>query len=152
MDSQALLSKARNAVRMLENDECGLDGIQREAAMRCLDYYMNGNSHFTELSARGCIAQMYYYEGDTKKVFAPYFDYKEIRDEYEKVKDMILYYNMWDYAVTMNLAYSNHWEVVRKWTKSKEKLTERMSELAVSFLCDEDTAHPCDKIFWYMNS
>lgn len=26
----------------------------------------------------------------------------------------------------------------------------RMSELAVSFLTDEDTVHPTDKIFWYM--
>lgn len=152
MELQSLLSKARNAVRMLENNECGLDDIQREAAMRTIDYYMNGNSHFTELSARGCIAQMYYYEDDTNKVFAPYFDYKEVKTEYDKVKNMIPDYNFWDYAVTLNLAYSNHFDVVKKWTKDKRKLTERLSELAVSFLCDEDTAHPCDKIFWYMNS
>ena len=54
-----LLAKARNAVRMLENNECGLDKVQEEAAMRTLDYYMAGNSHFTELSAinTSCISE-----------------------------------------------------------------------------------------------
>lgn len=151
MESLALISKARNAVRMLENNECGFDDIQREAAMRTLDYYMTGNSHFTELSARGCIAQMYYYKNDTEKVFAPFIGYKEARGLYDKVKDTIPDYNFWDYAVTVNLAYSNHADLVKKWTKDKGKLAERMSELSVSFLCDEDTAHPTDKIFWYMN-
>lgn len=151
MESLALISKARNAVRMLENNECGFDDIQREAAMRTLDYYMTGNSHFTELSARGCIAQMYYYKNDTEKVFAPFIGYKEARGLYDKVKDTIPDYNFWDYAVTINLAYSNHADLVKKWTKDKGKLAERMSELSVSFLCDEDTAHPTDKIFWYMN-
>ena len=135
---------------MLENGECGFDNIQRESAMRTLDYFMSGNSHFTELSARGCIAQMYYYEGDTHKVFAPYFDYLEIKNEYEKVKDLIPDYNIWDYAVTMNLAYSNHIDVIKKWTKEHSKLIKRLSELSVSFLNDEDTNHPTDKIFWYM--
>lgn len=58
---------------MLENGECGFDSIQREAAMRTLDYFMSGNSHFNEISARGCIAQMYYYRTDTEKAFAPLF-------------------------------------------------------------------------------
>ena len=28
----------------------------------------------------------------------------------------------------------------------------RFYELLVSFLCDESTNHPTDKIWWYMNS
>lgn len=50
----------------------------------------------------------------------------------------------------MNLMYSNHIELVRKWTKDKGSMIGRMSELSVSFLNDEDTVHPTDKIFWYM--
>jgi len=136
---------------MLENDECGLDDMQRESAMRMLDYYMDGTSHFTELSARGCISQMYYYEDDTKKVFAPYFDYEEIKEKYENVKDLIPDYNAWDYAVTMNLIYSNHQEVIKKWTRDKDKVIGRVSELSVSFLNDEDSNHPNDKIWWFMS-
>lgn len=133
---------------MLKNDECGLYAQQTEAAMRAIEYYMNGTTHFTELSARGCIAQMYYYKNDTEKVFAPFLDYEELKDEYEKVKDEILDYNFWDYAVTMNLAYSNHIELIKKWTKDKGKIIGRLSQLSVSFLNDEDSNHPTDKIFW----
>lgn len=151
MDSLELLAKARNAVRMLENNECGFDKAQSEAAMRTLDYWMNGNTHFTEISARGCIAQMYYYESDTKKSFGPFIAYEEVKEIYDEVKDEIPDYNMWDFAVTLNLMYSDHAEVVKKWTKGNDKLEKRMVELAVSWLNDEDTNHLTDKIWWYMN-
>lgn len=152
MDSLRLLAKARNAVRMLENNECGFDKIQDEAAMRTLDYWMSGNSHFTELSARGCIAQMYYFEDDTHKRYGPFVDYEEVRGCYEDVRMDIPDYNVWDFAVTMNLVYSNHHEVLKQWTRDKDKLLKRIVDLALSFLTDEDTLHPTDKIFWYMNS
>ena len=110
--------------------------------MRTLDYFMSGNSHFNEISARGCIAQMYYYRSDTEKAFAPYFSYEEVREEYEKVADAIPDYNLWDFAVTMNLVYSNHIESV----------INKITDLSVSFLSDEDTNHPTDKIFWYVTA
>lgn len=151
MDSLRLLAKARNAVRMLENNECGLDKIQSEAAMRTLDYWMNGNTHFTELQARGCIAQMYYYEDDTRKKYGPFIDFEEMKKDFEEVRMEIPDYNVWDFAVTLNLMYSDHMDVVKKWTKGEERLEKRMVKLAVSWLNDEDTNHPTDKIFWYMN-
>lgn len=151
MVSLRLLSKARNAVRMLEQNECGLDEIQTETAMRELEYYMTGVSHFNELSARGCIAKMYYYDTDTTKAFAPFIDYASAKKEYEEVKNEIPDYNLWDFAVTLNLMFSDHAEVVKKWTKGEEKLEKRMVELAVSWLNDEDSGHPTDKIWWYMS-
>lgn len=135
---------------MLENNECGLDKVQEEAAMRTLDYYMTGNSHFTELSARGCIAQMFYFKDDYNKAYDPFFEYEEIKEEYKNVMNDIPDYNVWDFAVTMNLIYSNHHDSVEKW--QKVKLVKRISCLAVEFLNDEDTAHPDDKIWWYMNT
>lgn len=135
---------------MLENNECGLDKVQEEAAMRTLDYYMTGNSHFTELSARGCIDQMFYFKDDYNKAYAPFLEYEEIKKEYKNVMDDIPNYNVWDFAVTMNLIYSNHHDSVEKWQKGK--LVKRISCLAVEFLNDEDTAHPDDKIWWYMNT
>lgn len=137
---------------MLENDECGFDNIQREAAMRTLDYYMSGNTHFTELSARGCIAQMYYYVDDTHKAFAPFVDYDEMKAMYGDVKDDIMDYNMWDFAVTVNLVYSNHHDTLKAWSKNHERMMKKVSQLAVGFLNDEDSAHHSDKIFWYMNT
>lgn len=151
MDSLRLLAKARNAVRMLENNECGLDKIQSESAMRTLDYWMNGNTHFSELSARGCIAQMYYFIDDTRKKFGPFIDFEEVKRDFEEVRDDITEYNLWDFAVTLNLMYSDHADVVKEWTKGEKRLEDRMVKLAVSWLNDEDTSHPTDKIWWYMN-
>lgn len=151
MVSLRLLSKARNAVRMLEQNECGLDEIQTEAAMRELEYYMTGVSHFNELSARGCIAKMYYYDTDTTKAFAPFIDYNSVKNDYEEIRDEIPDYNLWDFSVTLNLMYSDHAEVVKQWTKGSDKLEKRMVELAVSWLNDEDSSHPTDKIWWYMS-
>lgn len=147
-----LLSEVRSALRMLENGECGLDDQQREAAFRTLQYYKTGQTHFTECTARGCIAQMYYFEGDTKKRYAPFFDYEVAEREYEKVCDDIPDYNFWDFAVTMNLVYSNHRNLIKSWTRGNDTLTTRISELSVSFLNDQDTSHPGEKIWWYMNN
>ena len=150
MELSKLLAKARNAVRMLENNECGLDKIQEEAAMRTLDYYMTGNSHFTELSARGCIAQMYYFKSDFEKEYAPFFEYEKIKEEYDKIKEDIPDYNAWDFAVTMNLIYSNHHGSIEKWKSGT--VISRISKMAIEFLNDEDSLHPDDKIWWYMNT
>lgn len=151
MDLERLLAnEVRSALRMIESGECGMNDEQRESAFRAIQYYKTGISHFTESTARGCIAQMYYYEGESDKVYAPFFDYKELEEEYKSLKDDIPDYNEWDFAVTMNLVYSNHHEAVSKWTKGR--MMERIESLAVSFLNDEDTHHPTDKIWWYMNN
>lgn len=151
MVSQRLLaSEVSNALRMLQNGECGLDAIQTENAYQYIQYLKNGVSHFDEYMARCRIATMYYYKDDSHRVFAPFFDYEEVKEEYKKVCDQIPDYNLWDFAVTMNLIYSNHHDLVKKWSKNKESVIKKMSELSVSFLNDEDTNHPTDKIFWYV--
>lgn len=134
---------------MLENKECGLDVIQEEAAMRTLDYYMTGNAHFGELSARGRIAQMYYFDDDGEKVYAPFLDYDIIKKEYGKIFEDIEGYNMWDFAVTMNLMYCKHHGSIKKW--GKRNIVKKIRDLSVEFLNDGNTLHPCDKIWWYMS-
>ena len=42
------------------------------------------------------------------------------------------------------------YEIGEKWTKDKGSLIGRIIGLSVSFLKDENTVHPTDKIFWYM--
>lgn len=60
-----LVSEVSNALRMLENGECGLDAIQTENAFRYIQYLKDGDGHFNEYTARACIANMYYYVDDT---------------------------------------------------------------------------------------
>ena len=74
-----------------------------------------------------------------------------MKEEYKRQALMIPDYTMWDFAVTMNKMYAENIDLLGKWSRSKETLKKRVSELAVSFLCDESTNHPTDKIWWYMN-
>lgn len=96
MDSlNLLLSEVRNALRMLEEGECGMSKEQEENAYRSIQYYKNGVSHFDELTARGCISQMYYYDSDTHRSYAPFVSYEAIEKEYRRVgKDIPDYKSM----------------------------------------------------------
>ena len=78
--------------------------------------------------------------------------FEELKKEYDRLAWDIPDYNFWDFAVTMNKMYADHIDVVGKWSKNKDTTRKRISELAISFLCDESTNHPTDKIWWYMNS
>ena len=40
----------------------------------------------------------------------------------------------------------------RSWFRDRSRLLQKSCELARSFLQDEDTDHPSDKIWWYVNS
>ena len=87
MDSlNLLLSEVRNALRMLEEGECGMSKEQEENAYRAIQYYKNGVSHFDELTARGCISQMYYYDSDTHRSYAPFVSYEDIEKMVNELK------------------------------------------------------------------
>lgn len=150
MELQKRLSRiARTAVDMLENGECGLTKEQEEQAYRTLLYWTDKKEHFDELTARSCIAQMYYYTSDTKRTFGAFIDYEVVSKEYQKVKDDIPDYNLWDFAVTMNMMYEKCIDTIKKWTKAKENVLSRLTDLSVSFLTDDYTD---GKIWWYMNT
>lgn len=136
---------------MIEGDDCGMSEAEIDSAMREIDYYMGDVRHFGEMSARRSIATMYYYTGETERRFGPYVDYGRVKELYEGVKDSIPDYNVWDFAVTLNLMYTEHADTVGRWTRGEDRLERRMTELAVGWLNDEVTNHLTDKIRWYMS-
>lgn len=153
MDLSRSLSHVANAAfQMFQNGECGFSEVEERIVQRNLLYWMERRYHFDEKLGRACIANIYYFKDDVTKEYAPFFDYKEVREEYDKQAWMIPDYTMWDFAVTMNKMFAENIDVIGKWSRSKETLKKRISELSVSFLCDESTNHPTDKIWWYMNS
>ena len=113
---------------------------------------MERRHHFDEHLGRACIANIYYFDDDVHKNYAPYFDYQDVKKEYDRLAWSIPDYNFWDFAVTMNKMYADHIDVVGRWSRSEETTKRRIAELAVSFLCDDSSNHPTDKIWWYMNS
>ena len=130
MDLSRSLSHVANAAfQMFQNGECGFSEEEERIVQRNLLYWMERRHHFDEKLGRACIANIYYFKDDVTKEYAPFFGYEEMKEEYDKQAC-----------------------VIGKWSRSKETLKKRISELSVSFLCDESTNHPTDKIWWYMNS
>ena len=153
MDLSRSLSHVANAAfQMFQNGECGFSEEEERIVQRNLLYWMERRHPFDEKLGRACIANIYYFKDDVTKEYAPFFGYDEMKEEYDKQAWMIPDYTMWDFAVTMNKMFAENIDVIGKWSRSKETLKKRISELSVSFLCDESTNHPTDKIWWYMNS
>ena len=153
MDLSRSLSHVANAAfQMFQNGECGFSEEEERIVQRNLLYWMERRHHFDEKQGRACISNIYYFKDDVTKEYAPFFGYEEMKEEYDKQAWMIPDYTMWDFAVTMNKMFAENIDVIGKWSRSKETLKKRISELSVSFLCDESTNHPTDKIWWYMNS
>lgn len=153
MDLSRSLSHVANAAfQMFQNGECGFSEEEERIVQRNLLYWMERRHHFDEKLGRACISNIYYFKDDVTKEYAPFFGYEEMKEEYDKQAWMIPDYTMWDFAVTMNKMFAENIDVIGKWSRSKEALKKRISELSVSFLCDESTNHPTDKIWWYMNS
>lgn len=149
--SRLLVSEAKSALDMLERGECGFTPEEERQVFRTIQYYKRGDKHFDEMTARACISQMYYFSDDIAKVFAPFVSYDRAKELYAGIETVIPDYNFWDFAVTLNLIYSNHADVVKQWTRDKGKLEERLMQLAISFLNEDCAHHPEGKIWWYMN-
>lgn len=150
--SRLLVSEVRSALDMLERGECGFSPEETERAFLTIQSYKQGVNHFDEMTARACIAQMYYFVDEYNKVFAPFISYERAKEIYSEIAIDIPDYNFWDFAVTFNLIYSNHADVIKRWTRDKSKLEKRITQLVVSFLNADGMPHVEGKIWWYMNT
>ncbi len=154
MNVRNLLADAfDSAASRLRNNSCGMTDQEMEVALHKMLYLLDSDHHFNEDNARAAIARMYYFIDDTHKCYAPFFSYEEIKAAYDKMQPTLPDdYNFWDFCVTVNLMYSNHIETLRTWFRDRSRLLQKSCELARSFLLDEDSDHPTDKIWWYVNS
>lgn len=141
------------ASRRLRTGTCGMTDDEMETALHRMLYMLDSDRHFTEDTARPAIARMFYFSDETHKVYAPFFPYDEVRASYDAIRPSIPDdYNFWDFCVTVNLMYSNHVTSLHPKTTDRTKLLSQSCSLALNFLLDEDTDHPTDKIWWYINS
>lgn len=142
-----LLEAAASRIR---SGNCGFTAEEYEMAFKTVQGWLGDKMHYDELTAREDIARLYYYKDETTRVFAPFFTKEEVLKAYSIVADRIPEYNEWDFAVTMNLMYSDYYDLLAKWG-AKHTLIDKVRDLSVKFLEDEDTMHPEDKIWWYMH-
>lgn len=141
-----------DAADRLRRNECGMTDVQMERALSHMLYVLSGERHYDESTAREAMSQMYYFSSETKKEYAPFISVEDTKEMYEEVRTLIPDYTLWDFVVTANLVYSNHIGVLKAARRSPQNVRKRVISLSLSFLLDEDTKHPTDKIWWYMNS
>ena len=84
---------------------------------------------------------------------APYFTMGKAQEIYETVKDEIKPYNQWDFAVVLNMIYSDNYNLLMKWfpEDSEEQLMDKMVDLAVNWLRDDDNPYGHCKAWGYFN-
>lgn len=154
MNIRTLLADALDCASLrLRNDTCGMTESEMETALHRMLYLLNSDRHFDEPSARAAIARIFYFSSDTQRTYAPFFTHAETLRAWHHAQAAIPDdYNYYDFCVTLNIVFSDHYEALRPLLADRPRLLLRTAALARTFLLDEDTRHPTDKIWWYVHS
>ena len=112
------------------------------------------DGHYNEEFAREDIARMYYVAPDGEKVYAPYWGEDTLRSLYKRYKDQIPGYNCYDWMVTMSMMKSDYCPLIMAWfpNLTDEEKNERIVQLSLNWLRDEDNPFGSSKAWGYLNS
>ena len=124
------------------------------AALNAKIYGMLSGGHFDEEHALEAVAKMYYTDVDGAKRYAPYWTIPQVMDIHDSVSgDIPSAYNGWDFFVTMNMVASDTWNLLHEWWPSltQEQFADKVADLAVNYLADEDNPYGEKKIWCYLN-
>lgn len=125
---------------------------EKDALVRRV-YGEMSDGHYNEEFAREDIKKMYYTDRDGNKHYAPYWTDDALMSLYRVHKNEIPGYNGWDFVVTANMQLSDMYPLLRGWfpEETDEQLTQRVVELSVSWLKDEDNPLGNNKVWRYFN-
>lgn len=73
---------------------------------------------------------------------------------YESIRSDIKNYNQWDFYVTVQMIYSDNYTLLHKWFNniSDEELCEKVYQMSINWLDDEDNPFGSKKIWRYFNN
>lgn len=96
---------------------------------------------------------MYYVKGNEKH-YGPFILKDKVSKEYNNIRNNIKNYNQWDFYVTVQMIYSDNYTLLRSWFPniSDEELCEKVFQMAVNWLDDEDNPFGNKKIWCYFNN
>lgn len=108
--------------------------------------------HYNEDFAKEDIAKMYYFDKSEDRHDAPYWPDTAIKELYEKYKSEIPDYDMYDFAVTLNMIASDNWCMIMSWFPNitDSERNEKFAEMSVNWLKDDDWP-TSTKIWDYLN-
>lgn len=105
--------------------------------------------HFDEEFAMCQICKMYY-EEDGIKHYAPYWS--DISSLYAQSRKKLNHpYNKWDFDVAINMIKSDNYLLLKEWfpEDSEQDIQNRIVELTINWLNDEDNPYGDSKIWGY---
>ena len=106
-------------------------------------YGVVGNGHFNDFFAEAQIKDMVFEDAKDVEHRAPYFTMAKTQEIYETVKDEIRPYNQWD-----------NYNLMKKWfaDDSEEQLMDKMVDLSVNWLRDDDNPYGHCKAWGYFHN
>ena len=110
--------------------------------------------HYNEEYAHKDVQKMYYTSRAGDTFYGPYWTDEQVAEVYGKVKGSIpKAYNLWDFYVTLNMTKADNCNLFMRWWQgsSNEEREQRIIEMAVNWLCDEDNPYGDEKIWSYLN-
>lgn len=115
-------------------------------------YEESQGPHFDEEFAMWQIKKMYY-EKDGVKHYAPYWD--DINSIYTTAKKKLTYpYNKWDFMVALNMIKSDNCILLHEWfpEATEKELQEKLVEMTINWLNDEDNPYGDSKVWGYFKN
>lgn len=110
------------------------------------------NGHYDEHFADEQVAKLYYVYDNIKHT-GPFIPKDTVLQTYDNVRSRIKDYNKWDFYVTVQMIYSDNYTLLHKWFQniSDEELKDKVFDLAINWLDDEDNPFGNKKIWCYFN-
>ena len=110
-------------------------------------YESTQGKHFDECFAKKQINKMYYEENGIRH-YAPYWE--DTSTIYGANKRKLEHsYNKWDWEVAMNMIKSDYYPLLKKWFPSEEDYLDKIIDLTINWLNDEDNPFGENKIWCY---
>ena len=132
--------------------EKSMDKEAKHHLMRKI-YAKMTDGHYDNDYAIQDTAKMYYKDSDGKRHAAPYWTEDQVRQVYEDIKSQIPKYNFWDFFVALNMIKSDYCPLLEEWfpESTPEEKTDRLVELTLNWLKDEDNPYGDSKVWGYLN-
>ena len=137
---------------LIVNGECSKQDINNfcDFSQRELDHRGVSGGHFNRMYADEAVKKMYYEDAGGTKHYAPYFTEDEVEEIFEKHKDDVSDYTIFDLAVTLNMMRSDNARFLHKYAKDDAQAKQMVIDMAVEYLQDPDAPHPHSKVWHYL--
>ena len=89
--------------------------------------------HYNEPFADDQVSKMYY-EKDGSKYTGPFLNKNLILNKYKEIRGVIPDYNEWDYYVTVQMIYSDNYNLIHEWFPniSEDEFNQKIYQLATN--------------------